>query len=91
MSESNGNKKPTQVFRNEIRWLVFICLFIASILCNYFAVTTKVKSNAYRIGQIETARATAWDNYNSESKEQIIYLRVIRDDIIKIKTKLEIE
>ena len=91
MSENYSNKKPTQVFKEEIKWLIFILLFVGSIIFNYFTTVKQVGLNTYRITAVETAREKAWEKYDINCKEQTEYLRTIKDDIIKIKTKLEIE
>lgn len=89
--ENNNDKKPSLIFRSEVQWIIFIVLFVTSILFNYFAVIKQGDMTAYRVTQIEEARAAAWDNYEGDCKEQIELLQTIQADIIKIKTKFDIK
>lgn len=89
--EKNNEKKPLLIFRNEIQWIVFIVLFITSILFNYFTIIKQVDMTSYRVTKIETARAMVWEDYEEDCNEQTKLLRSIQNDIIKIKTKLDIE
>ena len=89
--ETNNGKKSSLVFREEVKWVVLIVLFVVSGLFNYFTTAKQVSMNDYKIGQIEIARADVWKEYAEAYSEQVKLLRVIRDDIIKIKVKLDIK
>lgn len=91
MDKNNNNKKPVQIIRNELKYLIFIILFVAGILINYLTVSNRVELNAYKITEIQKARAEAWNDYDINYDEQIKYLQDIREDVIKIKLKLNIE
>lgn len=83
--------KPTNTFREELKWIVFVLLFIGSIIFNYFTTVKQVGLNTYRIEQIETARKEAWAKYDSNCEKQIESLEKINKDIVKIKVKLGID
>lgn len=87
----NNNKKPSLIFREEIKWVAFIILLVASGLFNYFTTIKQVDMTAYRVTKIEQARANAWEDYEEEHCEQTKLLQAIQNDIIKIKVKFDIE
>lgn len=87
----DNNKKPIQTVRSEIKYLIFIILFVAGIIFNYLAISNKVEANTYRITVIEDARAEAWTKYYNSCEKQFECSQEMREDIIKIKVKLGIE
>lgn len=85
------NKKPSLIFREEVKWVVFIILLVVSGAFNYFTAIKRVDMTVYRVTKIEQARADAWEDYEEEHSDQTKLLQAIRDDIIKIKVKFDIE
>lgn len=77
--------------REEVKWLIFILLFIGSIAINYFTVVKRTELNSYRIEKIEQARKEAWSSYNKTCEQTIKNLKNITEDLILIKVKLGIE
>ena len=89
--DTNNDKKPIQIFRSEIKWTIFIVLFVASVLFNYFTTMKQIILNTYRIEQVEMAREKAWAKYDINCEKQTKCLEDLRIDINKIKIKLGIE
>lgn len=85
------SEEKKSVFKDEIKYIVFIALFISSVIFNYFTTVKQVDLNTYRIGKVETARIIAWDKYDINCEKQTQALEVITKDLIKIKVKLGIE
>ena len=93
-----NDKKPVQLIRNELKYLIFITLFVAGIIFNYTTISDRIKVvdnksdiNAYQIGEIKTAREKAWARYDSNCERQMEQLEKINRDLLKIKVKLGIE
>ena len=85
------SEEKRYTFKDDIKYLVFIIMFIGSIAFNYFTTVKQVGLNTYRIQQIETLRKEAWAKYDVNCEKQTQALERINKDIVKIKIKLGIE
>lgn len=85
------SEEKKSVFKDEIKYIIFIVLFISSVIFNYFTTVKQVDLNTYRIGEVEMARKEAWAKYDVNCEKQIEVLNTINNDIIKIKIKLGID
>lgn len=87
----NNNKKPVQQIRGEIKYIIFIMIFVAGIIFNYLTISNTVSANTYRITQIEQASAEMQTILTKRIECLSKMLVEMQIDVAKIKVKLGIE
>lgn len=87
----NNNKKPLDLIRGEVKYIILIIVFVTGIIFNYLTVSSRVDANSYRLTKIENARAEAWNKYYNSCEKQLVCSQQMKEDIIKIKVRLGIE
>ena len=86
--KTNG-RKFNFLFREEVKWIIFIVTIIFSIGSYYFVVKAQLNQNTYQITQIEQDRRLKWDRQDKITEQQSENLEIIKMDIAVIKSQLE--
>lgn len=79
--ENNGK---SNFFKEEIKFIIIITAFIASVLFNWFSTKSDISLIQYRVNKIEIARAEIWIKQDIINQKQTEMLNNIQSSLVEL-------